>query len=387
MAERDFYKILGVERGASEDEIRKAYRKLARKYHPDINPGNKEAENKFKDISVANDVLSDPQKRKLYDEFGEAGLASGFDADKARTYKQWQEQASRTRPGGAGGFGAGGFDAQEFDFDDLGDIFGGLGGAFGGRRGRAARRGPQRGGDIEAAMDIDFLDAVRGFQTAFTIDRSAECETCRGSGAKPGSAPKTCPQCGGSGTIAIAEGQMQFRQTCPSCGGAGKIPGDPCPTCGGSGRALRQETVRVNIPPGAEPGKRIRVPGKGEAGARGGPAGDLYITPRIRPHPLLTRDGRDLEMELPITVGEAVHGATVAVPTPSGAVHVKIPAGAQSGQRLRVKGKGVPAHGKTPAGDLYLRLMVRVPEDGAPREAVEKIDRAYKEDVRKDVRL
>jgi molecular chaperone DnaJ len=383
MAERDFYKILGVERGASDDDIRKAYRKLARKYHPDINPGNKEAENKFKDISVANDVLSDPQKRKLYDEFGEAGLASGFDADKARSYKQWQEQASRARPGG----GARGFNAQEFDFDDLGEIFGGLGGAFGGRRGRAASAGPQRGNDIEAAMDIDFLDAVRGFQTSFTIDRPVECETCHGSGAKPGSTPKTCPQCKGSGTIAIAEGPMQFRQTCPSCGGTGQIPGDPCPTCGGTGRVMRQETVRVNIPPGAEPGKRIRVPGKGEDGVRGGPPGDLYITPRIRPHPFLTRDGRDLEMELPITVGEAVHGATIPVPTPSGTVNVKIPAGAQSGRRLRVKGKGVPAHAKSPAGDLYLRLMVRVPDDGVPRDAVEQIDRAYKEDVRKNVRL
>ncbi|HTM09319.1 MAG TPA: molecular chaperone DnaJ [Verrucomicrobiae bacterium] len=384
MADRDFYKILGVERTASDDDIRKAYRKLARKYHPDINPGNKEAENKFKDISVANDVLSDPAKRKLYDEFGEAGLASGFDADKARSYKQWQEQAARARPGGGA---SGGFGAQEFDFDDLGDIFGGVGGMFGGARGRAARTGPQRGSDIEAAMDIDFLDAVRGFQTSFTIDRPAECETCHGSGTRPGSTPKTCTQCGGSGTISVAEGPLQFRQTCPRCGGSGQMPGDPCPTCRGTGRVMRQETVRVNIPPGAEPGKRIRVPGKGEAGARGGAPGDLYITPRIRPHPLLTREGRDLAMELPITVGEAVRGATIAVPTPTGPVNVKVRAGAQSGQRLRVKGKGVPAHGKTPAGDLYLKLSVRVPEDGVPHEAVEKIDRAYKEDVRKDIRL
>jgi molecular chaperone DnaJ len=165
------------------------------------------------------------------------------------------------------------------------------------------------------------------------------------------------------------------------------MPGDPCPTCRGTGRVMRQETVRVNIPPGAEEGKRIRVPGKGEAGVRGGPSGDLYITPRIRPHPLLTREGRDLTMELPITVGEALRGATVAVPTPTGSVNVKIPTGAQSGQRLRVKSKGVPAHGKTAAGDLYLKLMVRVPQDGVPQETVEKIDHAYKEDVRKNIRL
>ncbi len=329
MAERDLYKILGVNRGASQNEIRKVYRKLARKYHPDINPGNKEAETKFKEIAGAHDVLSDPKKRKLYDEFGAAGLASGFDAEKARTYNQWQEQASRTggwAGGGARAGAGGGFSAQEFDMNDLGNIFGDLGGMFGRRRGQA-RTGPIPGQDIEAAMDIDFLDAVRGFQTALSLQRPD-----------------------------------------------------------GTG-AMRPETIRVNIPPGADPDKRIRVPGKGEAGVRGGPPGDLYITPRIRPHPFLTRSGRDLTMDVPITVGEAVRGATVEVPTPTGPVKVKIPPGAQSGQLLRVKGKGVPAHGKSPAGDLYLRLMVQVPKDGVASEAVEKIDQAYTEDVRKDLRL
>ena len=384
MAERDLYKILGVNRGASQDEIRKVYRKLARKYHPDINPGNKEAEAKFKEISGANDVLGDPEKRTLYDEFGEAGLASGFDAEKARSYRQWQDQASRT---GARARSGGGFGAQEFDMGDLGDIFGDLGGMFG--RGRQTTRssGPKRGQDMEAATDIDFLDAVRGFQTALTIQRPVTCETCQGTGTKPGSSPKTCPECNGTGTKQVVDGPLQFRQTCPRCGGAGEIPGDPCPTCGGAGRVLKPETIRVNIPPGAESGRRIRIPGKGEAGVRGGPPGDLYITPRIRPHPFLTRSGRDLTMDLPITVGEAVSGATVEVPTPSGPVKVKIPPGAQSGRLLRVKGKGVPAHGKSPAGDFYLRLMVQVPKNGVAREAVEKIDQAYTEDVRKDLRL
>lgn len=337
MAERDYYQILGVSRSASHEDIRKAYRKLARKYHPDINPGNKEAENKFKDISVAYDVLSDAQKRKLYDEFGEAGLAAGFDAEKARSYRQWQAQSART--GGAG---------YEFDMDDLGDLFGGLGNIFG--AGRRSRTGPGRGQDIEAPMDIDFLDAVRGFQTSLALQRLVTCESCHGTGTKPGSTAT-------------------------------------CPVCGGSGRLQRLDTIRVNIPPGAEAGKRIRLRGRGEAGIRGGPPGDLYIVPRIHSHPLLTRSGRDLTMELPITVGEAVLGATVEVPTPSGPVKVKVPAGAQSGQRLRVKGKGVAAHGTSAAGDLYLRMMIRVPKDGIAQDTVEKFERSYTEDVRRNIRL
>jgi molecular chaperone DnaJ len=340
MAERDYYQILGVSRTASKDDIRKAYRKLARKYHPDINPGNKEAEARFKEISVANDVLSDPQKRKLYDEFGEAGLVAGFDPERARSYRQWQQQSPRSGPAGSSS-------TYEFNMDDLGDLFGGLGGIFGG--GRRAR-GPTRGQDIEAAMDIDFLDAVRGFQTSITLQRAVTCDTCHGSGTRPGSSAT-------------------------------------CAACGGSGRVQRPETIRVNIPPGAEPGKRIRLTGRGEAGIKGGPPGDLFITPRIRPHPLLTRSGRDLTMELPITVGEAVRGAMIEVPTPSGSVKVRIPPGAQSGQRLRIRGKGVPAHRSNAAGDLYLQLMVRVPKDKMPDELVETFDRGYHEDVRKDLRL
>ena len=374
MAERDYYKILGVERGASKDDVRKAYRKLARKYHPDINPGNKDAESRFKDLSVAYDVLSDEKKRKLYDEFGEAGLAAGFDAEKARSYEQWRQQSAR-----AGG------SQQGFDMDDLGDLFGGLGGIF--RQGSRAAAGSQRGSDIESSMDIDFLDAVRGFQTAITLERPVSCETCHGSGTKAGTKPASCPQCGGSGSVAVAQGPLQFRQTCPRCSGSGKLPGDPCSVCRGSGRVTRPETIRVNIPPGADPGKQIRLRGKGEAGVRGGPAGDLLITPRIRPHPVLTRSGRDLSMDLPITVGEAVRGASIEVPTINGAINVKIPVGAQSGQQLRIKGKGVAAHGQTPAGDLYLKLMVRVPNDELPGDVIDKVDQAYRESVRKNVRL
>jgi molecular chaperone DnaJ len=376
MANSDYYKVLGVDRAASQDDIRKAYRKLARKFHPDINPGNKDAENKFKELSVAYDVLSDEKKKKLYDEFGEAGLATGFDADKARSYQRWQEQSAQAGSGG-GGF--------EFNMDDLGDIFGGLGGMF--RQGRNAPLGPAPGQDIESSMDIDFLDAVRGFQTAITLQRPVPCEVCQGAGTKPGSRPATCPDCKGSGSKPVTQGPMQFRQTCPRCRGTGKLPGDPCSACRGTGRVMRSDTIRVNIPPGAEAGKQIRLRGKGEAGVRGGPAGDLYITPRIHPHPLLTRSGRDLTMELPITIAEAIRGASIEVPTPSGTIKVKVPAGAQSGQQLRIKGKGVAAHGQTPAGDLYLRLMVRVPNEKIAQELVDKIDRAYDEDVRKDVRL
>jgi molecular chaperone DnaJ len=337
MADDNYYQTLGVQRSASHEDVRKAYRKLARKYHPDINPGNKDTESKFKDLSVAYDVLGDEKKRQLYDEFGEAGLAAGFDADKARSYDQWRQQSARS--GGA----------YEFNVDDLGDLFGGLGGMF--RQGPRAQAGPTRGADIESSMEIDFLDMVRGFQTAITLERPTVCETCHGSGARTGTARGACPQ------------------------------------CRGSGRVVRPETIRVNIPPGAESGKHIRLRGKGEAGIRGGPAGDLLIAPRIRPHSILTRTGRDLSMDVPITVGEALRGASVEVPTASGPINVKIPVGAQSGQQLRIKGKGVAAHGQTPAGDLYLRLMVRVPKEEVAQEAIDQIDRAYGEDVRKDLRL
>jgi molecular chaperone DnaJ len=374
MAERDFYKILGVARSASTDDIRKAYRKLARKYHPDINPGNKEAENKFKDISVAYEVLSDSKKRKLYDEFGEAGLASGFDAEKARAYQQWQQQSAST-----GGIHT--FDLN--DLDDLGELFGGLGGTFGGR-GRTRQSGLRSGQDIEATLEIDFLDAVRGFQTTLNLQRPVACETCHGSGSK---GTIICPVCNGTGNQSAGQGTTRYRRTCQRCLGTGRLPGDPCENCRGSGRVLHSDRVTVNIPPGAETGKRIRVPGKGEAGLQGGAPGDLYIVPRVRAHPLLARSGNDLTMDLPITVGEAMRGASIEVPTPVGLVKIKIPRGAQSGQRLRISGKGVQAHGKASAGDLYLRLMIRVPKDEVKQEVIDTIDRAYDQDIRKDIHL
>lgn len=336
MATRDYYEILGVPRSASADDIRKAYRKLARKYHPDINPGDKPAEEKFKEIAVAYEVLGDADKRKLYDEFGEQGLAAGFDPEKARAYQQWQQQSAQT----GGSF--------RFEHGDLNDLFGfGFENLFG-QRGAARKNAPMRGEDLEARMDIDFLDAVKGFQTGLSLERPV---------------------------------------TCDRCGGTGKVSDKTCSVCAGSGRVLRTDTVRVNIPPGAETGKRIRVAGKGASGIRGGPSGDLYITPRVRSHPLFTRDGNDLAIELPITMGEALRGAVIEVPTPTGPVKVKVPAGAQSGQRLRVKGKGVSAHGRKPAGDLYLRLMIKAPKNSIPKEIADRLDNAYNEDIRKDLRI
>lgn len=374
MANRVLYQILGVGRSASAQEIRKAYRQLARKFHPDINPGDKEAENKFKEISAAYEVLADSQKRKLYDEFGEEGLAAGFDPDKARAYQRWQQQSAQT--GGR----------MEFDFGNLDDLFGGGGDIFGGR-GKSPGRRSARGADMEASLDIDFLDAVRGFQTTLTLRRPNACEACGGWGSRPGTGTRACPDCRGTGSRSVAEGPIQFRRSCPRCSGTGRLPGEPCGACGGTGRVAATETITVNIPPGAETGRRIRVPGKGEAGVGGAPAGDLFIVPRVRDHPFLSRSGRDLMMDLPITVGEAVRGGAVQVPTPMGKVKVKIPQGAQSGQRLRVAGKGVPGRGSSPSGDLYLRLMIHLPETGLPQDLTERIDGVYGEDVRRSLYL
>ena len=376
MDKKDYYKILGVERSANAEEIRKAYRKLARKYHPDINPGDKAAEEKFKEISVAHEVLSDADKRKRYDEFGEAGLAPGFDPEKARAYRRWQEQSAHS--GGAYTYGE----------DDLSDLFGGFGGIGDLFRGRgSSAKTPRRGEDIETHMEIGFLDAVRGFQANFSIQRPVSCSDCDGSGFMADAEAKQCKECRGTGWRETRQGNVNLRQTCPKCNGNGKLTGTPCATCRGSGRVARAENVRVNIPPGAESGKPIRVPGKGASGVRGGAPGNLYIIPEVGAHPLFTRAGKDLTLELPITVGEAVRGATVKVPTPAGSVQVRIPASARSGQLLRLKGKGVQARGQGAAGDLYLRLMVQVPKDGVEKDAIDKLEKAYADDIRKDVFL
>jgi molecular chaperone DnaJ len=370
---QDYYAVLGVGRNASVEDIRKAYRKSARIYHPDVNPGNKKAEEKFKEISVAYEVLGDPEKRRRYDEFGEEGLAAGFDPEKARTYQRWREQSRQT--GGPFEFHAGAFE----DIFNFGEYFSGSG--------RDRERGAIRGEDLQSDLDIDFLDAVRGLQTSLTLEKPVGCAACDGTGMRPSGRLQHCSDCGGSGFQKIAAGAIGIRQRCAHCGGTGRLEGGACRKCEGSGRVVRSETIRVNIPPGAEPGQRIRVPGKGAAGYCGGPAGDLYIIPHIRPHPLLTRSGSDLSMDLPITVGEALRGAVVEVPTPAGQLKVRIPAGSQSGQLLRLRGKGVPAHASRPAGDLHLRLLIKVPNSPLPEEIAKRIDQAYGADVRKEIRL
>jgi molecular chaperone DnaJ len=375
---RDLYTILGVSRNASKEEIRKAYRKLARKYHPDINPGKKEAEQQFKEISRAYDALGNDEKRKLYDEFGEEGLQSGFDADKARQYRQW----GSFRREAAGGAGAG-FGRYESYEDIFGDIFG-----AGPGRGGFGRATAARGRDIEHEMTIDLVSALKGFETEISMQMLLPCSGCKGSGTDPGAGISTCPSCGGSGRIDVAQGPMRFTKACPRCQGHGQV-GKPCPQCGGRGQVQGAERIKVSIPRGVKDGSKVRLTGKGEPGLGGGPSGDLFLVIRLRPHPFLERRGDDLHMEVPVTVREAVAGGRITIPTVEGEIRVKVPAGSQSGQTLKVKKKGAfdPKTGEP--GDLMIKLIVKVPKSDAPEvvEAAEKMDPFYGSDVRKDIRL
>lgn len=376
----DFYKILGVTKKASQDEIKKSYRKLARKWHPDINPGKKEAERNFKDISRAYGVLGDPEKRKIYDEFGEEGLQAGFDAEKARQYKQWQEQA---RTGGAG------FAGQDFGrYESYEDVFGDLfgfgkgGGTF--RSGRMAAKGR----DIQHELTIDLISALKGFETQLSMQKVKECAYCKGSGMDPDSTMSTCSTCGGSGRVNVAEGPMQFSQACPACGGHGKI-GKPCSRCRGTGQVLGEESIKVTIPMGVKEGSKVRVAGKGEPGRNGGQPGDLYLIIHIQDHPTLKRKGDDLLMDVPVTVGEAMAGATITIPTIEGRVNVKVPPKSQSGQTLRLKGKGAFNAKTKKRGDLMVKLVVKVPQTDNIEilEAAGKMDQHYGGDVRAGIRL
>jgi len=373
--EKDLYKILGVDRNATQEQIKKTYRKLARKYHPDVNPGNKEAEQKFKEISFAYEVLSNPEKRKLYDEFGEASLAPGFDPEKAREYQRWKEHASKTYRGPGKKF----YTSYEDIFGDFIDLD---------EQVFRSQKAPKKGRDLEYEMKVDLLSAIRGFSTHISVNRPKICSHCLGKGIDPKGQFTACPTCKGSGRLELAQGPIQFSRPCPTCKGHGQLA-PQCPACGGTGYVMGTEEIRVNIPPGVKTGSRVRVQGKGEPGQNGGPPGDLYIILEVEPHPLIKRKENDLYMDLPVGIHEVIKGARVTVPTPDGQVVVKIPAGSQGGQLLKLKGKGVMDPKTKERGDLFLRLMVKVPtvQDQKAMELAEELSRFYKEDLRSEIKL
>lgn len=374
----DYYTILGVPKDATQEQVKKAYRKLARKWHPDINPGNKEAEEQFKKVSQAYECLRDEKKRKIYDEFGEEGLKSGFDPEQARAYSQ-RQQSQRTSPEATGqGFGR---------YQNYEDIFGNLFGFEEGTGGFQTNVSAQ-GRDLQHDMTIDLIPALRGFETEISMQKLKSCPLCTGSGMDPTAGMSTCTMCGGSGRLNVAKGPMQFTKPCSQCGGHGRT-GKPCTQCGGTGQVLGTETIKVVIPPGVKEGSKVRVAGKGEPGLNGGKPGNLYLVVHLKPHPFLKRDSDDLLMDLPVTVHEAMAGGTVTIPTVDGQVRVKVPQGSQSGQVLKLKGKGAVNLKTKKRGNLMLKLVVKVPktEDKEVIEMVGKLEGLYKTDLRGDIRL
>ncbi len=374
----DFYKILGVSKDASEEKIKKAYRKLVRKWHPDINPGNNEAENKFKEISQAYDCLGSKEKRAIYDEFGTEGLQAGFDTQKARQYSQGGGFQQGERSAGGEGFGR----YQSYE-DIFGDIFGSGMGSSGFRS-----QAPLRGRDLQHDMTIDLVSALRGFETELSMQKTKTCGVCGGSGNNPNSTLSTCAYCGGSGRLDVAEGPIHFTKPCPHCQGHGRT-GKPCTACGGSGQVPGTEKIRVTIPKGVKEGSKVRIAGKGEPAPDGGQAGDLYLIIHLKPHPFLKRIDDDLYMDVPVTVREAMAGGTIDIPTVDGAVKLKVPSGSQTGKVLRLKGKGA-THLKTKTrGNLMVKLVVKVPQTEDPEilAAVQKMDGMYKEGVRSTIRI
>lgn len=385
MADKDLYAILGVGKESTTDEIKKAYRKMARKYHPDVNPGNKEAEEQFKNISEAHEALSDPKKRKIYDEFGYEGLRAGFDPEQARQYRQWQQAGGFGEDRGFAHAGDRGFDQESFRYAGFEDVFSDL---FGAGAGSAAARGPAKGRDIESNLEVDFITAIKGATTRITLQKPQSCAKCGGTGQVSSGKDTVCPTCRGTGRTRVAQGPFNFSQTCPDCRGTGRT-GEICPVCQGTGIVPSSETIDVNIPAGVNEGSRIRLAGKGEPGPGGGPPGDLYIVTRVRPHPIFKREGDSLLLDLPVKIGEAMNGAEVTVPTPSGPVQLKVPRGTKEGQRLRLKGKGVPNLKTKVPGDMYVTVRVQVPSTGNSEasKAAEILDRFYEGDIRRDIRL
>jgi molecular chaperone DnaJ len=365
--EKDYYQVLGVAKNATQAEIKKAYRKLAQKHHPDANPGNKEAEDRFKEISAAYDVVGDEDKRKQYDQVRDMA-ASGFGAGGF--------------PGGAPGGGRVRFEDMGFsDMGDLGDLLGGLFG--GGRRGRVRSRGVVHGADLETDVTVTFEDAMEGTTVPVRIQGPAACSRCHGSGAAPGTSPVTCPQCGGVGEISVNQGLFQMEQPCPRCRGTGRAVEQACPTCRGSGSERRTRSFQVRVPPGVKDAGRIRLAGRGEPGPAGAPAGDLYVRVHVRPHRFFKRKGSDLMVEVPVTFPEAALGAEIQVPTLNGPVKMKVPSGTPSGKTFRLKGKGVPRKGG--AGDLLVTVRVDVPSklSRPEKELLQRLQDAERESPRR----
>ncbi len=360
---RDYYEVLGVQKGASDPEIKKAYRKLAKENHPDLNPGDAAAEARFKEINEAYEILSDSDKRARYDQFGFAGVDPNYAAQN-------------------GGYG-GGFDGA-FDFGDLGDIFGSFfGGGFGG--GTRSRTGPQRGESLRMSQTVTFEEAAFGCEKEVSLERVEQCETCKGSGAAPGTSPETCSNCGGTGTV------QQRRQTpmgvfattspCPRCGGKGKIVSTPCKDCGGNGQVRRRRTVKVSIPAGIDNGQIISLRGQGNAGKNGGPAGDLQIVVTIQPHQLFRRDGSDVYCDAPITFTQAVLGGELEIPTIDGKVKYDIPEGTQTGTTFRLRSKGIPNVNGRGRGDQFVTVHIETPRNltREQKDALRKFSDTLKE--------
>ncbi len=374
MAEkRDYYEVLGIGKNATDAEIKSAYRKLAKKYHPDLNPGNKEAEEKFKEVNEANDVLSDPQKRQRYDQFGFAGVDPNYAA---------------ANGGGAGGFGGG------FGGVDLGDIFGdifggGFGGGFGGFGGGSSTRTanvPRKGHDIQASVILTFEEAAHGCSKKITINRQDTCPDCGGTGAAKGTSPETCPDCGGRGYVVTQQrtpfGVMQSQQPCSHCGGRGTIIRNPCKTCRGTGKTAARKSLEINIPAGIDDDQNIALRGQGDAGSNGGPAGDVIVHVTVKADPMFERDGYDVTIHVPITFSQAVLGDDVEVPTVDGRIVQHIPEGTQSGTKFRLRGQGIQYLNGRGRGDQYVIVDVEIPKKvtRAQREALKAFEDSMKED-------
>jgi len=370
MAEkRDYYEVLGIGKNATDAEIKSAYRKLAKKYHPDLNPGDKEAEEKFKEVNEANDVLSDPQKRQRYDQFGFAGVDPNYAA---------------ANGGGAGGFG-GGFGGVDLG-DIFGDIFGGGFSGFGGGSSTRTANVPRKGHDIQASVILTFEEAAHGCSKKITINRQDTCPDCGGTGAAKGTSPETCPDCGGRGYVVTQQrtpfGVMQSQQPCSHCGGRGTIIRNPCKTCRGTGKTAARKSLEINIPAGIDDDQNIALRGQGDAGSNGGPAGDVIVHVTVKADPMFERDGYDVTIHVPITFSQAVLGDDVEVPTVDGRIVQHIPEGTQSGTKFRLRGQGIQYLNGRGRGDQYVIVDVEIPKKvtRAQREALKAFEDSMKED-------